>query len=272
MKAEPDIAGARLLATGHVTPEPGWHMRLHSHTIHELIVVVGGAMSVTHEGRRTDAAVGDVLLYPAGLRHEEWSDRAHPLESVFLTFECPGLEGCGLIRASDEQGRIRQMARWLHEDSRVSMGMAWIERSSLLQAILAEFVRSAGAGELPLVDAVRRHVRERMAERITLAALARRADMSKFHFLRVYRAAAGRTPMQDVRMLRAHYARELVLGTNLPLKEIAVRAGLGDEYSMSRLFSKLFRMPPGRYRRFHRRPGPRGTGRKTKSGKRQAVR
>ena len=32
---------------------------------------------------------------------------------------------------------------------------------------------------------------------------------------------------KSVRALRAGYARELILGTSLPLKEIAPRAGLG---------------------------------------------
>ena len=32
------------------------------------------------------------------------------------------------------------------------------------------------------------------------------------------------------------------------LKEIAPRAGLGNEYAMSRLFRRIFRLPPGQYR------------------------
>jgi AraC-like DNA-binding protein len=68
--------------------------------------------------------------------------------------------------------------------------------------------------------------------------------------------------MADVRAIRAQYARELILGTHLPLKEIAPRAGLGNEYSMSRLFRRVFQMPPGQYRRFQARRGGEG-GRRT---------
>ena len=69
------------------------------------------------------------------------------------------------------------------------------------------------------------------------------------------RAGSGRLsrrypyPMEDVRIIRANYARELILGTSLPLKEIAPRAGLGNEYAMSRIFRRYFNMPPGAWRR-----------------------
>ena len=262
MKTQPDIGSARLLSIGHLTPDPRWHIKAHSHTFHELILVLDGAMIVEHEGRRTEAAAGDALLYPAGLIHAERSDPAHPLESHFIAFLGVRLKGRNLLRVTDERGRMGQMARWLYADRQASAGVAQVEREALLRAVLAEFVRAAGAEDRPLVALTRRYVRERISGSLRLGELAAAAGLSKFHFVRAYRAATGRTPMADVRAIRAQYARELILGTHLPLKEIAPRAGLGNEYSMSRLFRRVFQMPPGQYRRFQARRGGEG-GRRT---------
>jgi len=253
MKTSLDIGTARLLSTGQLLPDARWHMKAHSHSFHELIVVLGGGMTVEHAGRRTVAVTGDVMLYPAGLVHAERSDPKHPVESRFMVFRCDGLAGGPLVRVTDERGRIRQMVRWLHDDGHATSALIQVERQAMFQAVLAEFFHEAGPGDPPLVANTRRYVREHLGDSLVLDDLARAAGLSKSYFVRTYGAATGRTPMQDVRALRAGFARELILGTNLPLKEIAPRAGLGNEYSMSRLFRQLFHMPPGQYRRFHGR-------------------
>jgi transcriptional regulator GlxA family with amidase domain len=73
--------------------------------------------------------------------------------------------------------------------------------------------------------------------------------MSKFHFSRRYRQLTGLTPMEDLRQLRLEAARDLLLTTDLPLKAIAPRTGLGDEYHLSRLFRRAFGIAPGELRR-----------------------
>jgi AraC-like DNA-binding protein len=246
------IAGTRLLSAGHVAPDPSWRMEPHSHTFHELILVVDGKLWVEHERGTLSAVEGDVLLYPAGAVHTERSDAAHPMESHFLAFECAGLTGLCLGKAADAGGRMRQMARWLYEDGHVSSPVALAGREALLQAILAEYLRHDGSEDQPLVVTIRRHIAEHIGDALSLAGLGRVAGFSKYHFLRRYRAATGRTPMQDVRAMRANYARELILGTNLPLKDIAPKAGLGNVYAMSRVFQRLFGMPPGQYGRNRR--------------------
>lgn len=240
---------AELVSAGHMAPSPGWHMRAHSHPFHELILAQGGAMTVEHEGRRTTVTAGEVVLYPAGMVHAERADPGHPLESHFLAFRGGGIAGRRLMKVADLRGRMRQMARWIYSDVPASSAAVRVGRNALLNAILAEFVRGEGAEDRPLVSAIRRHVREHIGEPLSLADLAAVAGMSRYHFIRAYRNATGRTPMQDVRAIRADHARALILGTHLPLKEVAPRAGLGNEYSMSRLFKRVFKMPPGQYRR-----------------------
>ena len=81
--------------------------------------------------------------------------------------------------------------------------------------------------------------------------------MTKYHFLRRYRALTGKTPMEDVRAIRLDFARNLILTTDLPLKLIAVQAGLGDAYQLSRLFRKHLNLAPSALRRASAAPAAR---------------
>jgi transcriptional regulator GlxA family with amidase domain len=156
-----------------------------------------------------------------------------------------------IVRTHDSSGRIRQLARWIHADKQAGTPEIQAEQRLLLQALVAEFRRSLRQPEHPLVRAVRQYIQDHIAEPLSLARLARQTRQSKYHFLRKYKKLAGRTPIQDARGIRINFAKELILSTDLPLKEIAARAGLGNEYTLSRTFRRHFKIPPGELRRTH---------------------
>ncbi|OGV61701.1 MAG: hypothetical protein A2498_03455 [Lentisphaerae bacterium RIFOXYC12_FULL_60_16] len=234
-------------------PRLPWHMRAHSHPFHELVVVIKGCQRVKMDGVVREGGVGDVLLYPAGMAHEEWADEQGVFESFFMAFEAD-LPRAIPLPLHDHGGRIRMLVEWLREDMRLMGGdgaSAEVLRG-LVSAIVAQLARMPSTAEPELVERVRRHIREHVAEPLTLDGLAHVAGLSKFYFLRRYAGLAGRAPMADVRLIRVERARELVLSTSLPLKEIAVRAGLGDVYHMTRLFRHHLDRTPGQLRRMVR--------------------
>lgn len=242
----------QIISVGCVEPDAHWHIDAHRHTFHELILVLDGRIQVEGNGRLVIGAPGDVLLYPAGMVHAERSDAEHPVATRFVAFAGGVVSGNALVKVHDVRGRIRQMMQWIVEDEGRDREVSRATRVALLQAMLAEFRQGTEAAVHPVVTLTRRYVRDHVAEPLALEDLARVAGLSKFHFLRLYKRATGLTPMQDVRIIRAHYARDLIFGTGLPLKEIAPRAGLGDEYALSRVFRNLFHATPGQFRRFRR--------------------
>lgn len=250
-----DIRDAKCLGIGHHLRLHGWEIAAHHHPFHEIIIVTKGSQSVEAAGETCQAGQGDVLLFTAGLAHHEWSLPDTQLESYFASFALVGLDPNRLLRATDPHGRIRQLAHWLHADRTAADTLAAALRDVLLQAILGEFFRDRANEENELVVYIRNYVRTHIAESLSLDVLARQARMSKFHFVRAFRAACGRTPMEEVRRMRADYARDLILSSGLPFKEIAPRAGLGNEYAMCRTFRQLFNQTPGEFRRFGATPG-----------------
>ena len=240
----------RFLAVGHLLPVAGWGMDAHFHPFHELIVVVAGRLQVEINGQTFEAGPGEILWYPQETSHREWTGQKFSLESFFISFECSELSVPSVLHQPDDEGRIQALARWLHAErvTRTSSAPSSIE-DAFLQAILAEYHRLTLHQENPLISRLRAYMRQHLASPLSLNDLADCAGMSKYHFIRRYKELTGHTPMQDLQHLRIQAARDLLLTTNLPLKEISPRTGLGDEYHLSRLFRAHFNTTPGTLRR-----------------------
>lgn len=114
--------------------------------------------------------------------------------------------------------------------------------------------------ELPPVKAATRmeiYRRLRMAvdyiysyynHRLSLDELAEVAMLSKFHFLRLFKAAFCQTPHQFITKIRIEKAQELLRSSSQSLHSIAARVGLDNASSLSRLFRKHIGCYPSEYR------------------------
>lgn len=78
---------------------------------------------------------------------------------------------------------------------------------------------------------------------LALEELARCAFFSKFHFLRLFKAAFGQSPHQFITQIRIQKAKEWLQHTDLPIHLIASHIGLENTSS----FSRLFRQKTGYY-------------------------
>jgi AraC-like DNA-binding protein len=81
-----------------------------------------------------------------------------------------------------------------------------------------------------------------------LSELARRAGMSPFHLLRVFRRVVGATPHQFLLRLRLRAAARLLRATAAPVTDIAYAVGFADLSHFVRSFRAEFATPPSRYR------------------------
>lgn len=243
-------AAATFLHIGRMRPNPRWRIAAHAHAFHEMIVVLGGCLRLRLAGERLEARTGDLLLYHAGRVHEEASDPAEPAETCFFSFQCAGAEHWPL-QLKDHDGRVRQMADWLYVDRHETGVEALQAREAVFHSLILELarLRTRGARPTGLVAAIRGYIQKHLSEPLPLERLARQAGLSKFHFCRHYRQQTGRTPMEEVRVLRMSRARDLLQTTNLPMKAIASAVGLADEFRLSHLFRRYHGVAPGALRR-----------------------
>jgi AraC-like DNA-binding protein len=234
---EPEFLGC-----GELLPNPCWRMRPHSHSRHELIVIKSGAMLLKTRHGELIARSGDILFYQAGLVHEEISQPDDPLSSYFLSFSAriklPDLP----LRLRDSEGRLVELLRWMHRDLREHRPEG--DCLALLETIIRELRWLLDRPKDDWLEHVREHLRTRFAETLSLDDVARHAVMSRFAFVRKFKRLCGRTPMEELRQIRIHEARNLILSSDLPLKTIAAQVGIGDEYQLSKLFRRYFGISP----------------------------
>lgn len=78
--------------------------------------------------------------------------------------------------------------------------------------------------------------------------LARHAAMSERNFRRVFAKEVGSSPAQFIATARLEAARRLLEDSDLPLKSVAGRVGLGSEQPLRKLFQKHLGITPQEYR------------------------
>lgn len=129
---------------------------------------------------------------------------------------------------------------------------AEIQRNALLLELLSNLHKnyaSKGRNENPLMEA-QKYIMRNLPEPISLDILARKANMSRSNFMKVFKERMGYTPINLINKLRIERAQELMqLYSSAKLSEIAEMSGFKDPYYFSRVFKKWTKMSPKDFRK-----------------------
>jgi AraC-like DNA-binding protein len=99
------------------------------------------------------------------------------------------------------------------------------------------------------LEAARIFLDENLGEPLTLSAAARRAHLSKYHFLRLFKQTYHETPLRYLRRRRLEHARRLLTGTYVPVTSVCLHVGFESLGSFSTLFRRSTGASPAIYRR-----------------------
>jgi AraC family transcriptional regulator len=89
-------------------------------------------------------------------------------------------------------------------------------------------------------------------EPLSLADIADKAIMSRFHFCRLFKQHTGITPGRFLSAVRIYQAKRMLLTTSLNITEIAFAVGYNSLGSFSNHFADSVGISPGRFRRIAR--------------------
>ena len=228
--------------------------------------------SVEGQWERAELRQPSLTLTPAFLACD-WHWTGEPLDifDVYLPYEL--MQAAWAEHYKGDPARLNLQARLVFEDAGILLLMqsmlAAVRQGTPVAAFLLEtftdhlinslicsqagaiIVRPATRSVLssPVLQRVKDHVEEHIAEDITLEMLARVAGVSRFHFIRLFRESVGITPhayLVERRMVRAC---NLLMHTKQPIGEIALNCGFEDPSYFAARFRRLYRMCPGEFRK-----------------------
>jgi AraC family transcriptional activator FtrA len=154
-----------------------------------------------------------------------------------------GIDLCLAMVAADHGADVANtLARRLVAPTHRSGGQAQYVETPAPQA--------AGRDSLgPLLDWMRTH----LAEPLTVADLARQANVAERTLIRRFHTAVGVTPGKWLTAQRVLHARRLLETTDLPVERVAAAAGLGGAANLRHHFTEVVGVAPSDYRRSFRR-------------------
>ena len=128
--------------------------------------------------------------------------------------------------------------------------------AALLNQLLILCYRSH-SGQFPLPDknvspeifAIQRYIEQHFSEEIRISDLAAAHFISPCHLSHSFREWFGYSPKQYIMLNRISYAKELLIGTSLPISEVAAKSGFSDTNNFIRSFKKETGVTPVHYRR-----------------------
>lgn len=92
------------------------------------------------------------------------------------------------------------------------------------------------------------YIEKHLEEKLTLSQLAAKAELSSFHFHRIFQIYTGEVLGEYIRKRRLTTAAKELLGSNKKVIEIALDCGFDSQEAFSRSFKKQFSLSPQHYR------------------------
>ncbi|QLF92617.1 AraC family transcriptional regulator [Pseudomonas sp. ABC1] len=220
----------------------------HSHAFAQLVLPLSGSLEIDIEGQGARLDRMRAACVPAGLRHAQESQYAN--RSLIVDVPVQGLDAQARERLSARgflpvtpaaAHLIGYMSAALANDSATRRTDLWTPL--LLDALFETPARPASRLASLLAQA------EAAPFGWSVADMAVRAGMSTSRLHALFRQELDTTPHAWLSERRLECVCQWLLGSDLPIAEIAYRAGFSDQSALTRALRKHCGMTPAQYRR-----------------------
>ncbi|MBK4347119.1 AraC family transcriptional regulator [Lacisediminihabitans changchengi] len=247
-------------------PEARAHRISRSTPVSQAVVLVctaGGGWcrigEITHP-----VAAGQAVVIPPGVAHSYGSNRDDPWTLWFVHLDGRGLDdvltACGMTELAPVRTVVDTFRVVALMEEIVSTMERDLSTSSLLAAsgaawhmlTLLAALQGSDDHRIRVIEDARDFLRGHFTERVSIASLAAKAQLSPSHFSALFRRQVGFPVLQYQTQLRMSRARELLDTTDLSVASIAVQVGYDDAFYFSRQFKSVHGTTALRYRALHK--------------------
>lgn len=263
----PALPELKLLRATYVTQT----FARHAHEDFAVGVIEEGALGFYYRGENVAAARGAVNLAFPGEAHtgralveEGWTYRMFYVEAEALrkiASQAAGKEagmpffGAGVLHDAHLARIIRDLHATMEDES-----VSTLEKESRFVFMLSLLIRRHAetppalhriGRERGAVLRTRRYIDEHCTEDITIGLLAAIANLSPFHFIRVFAGEAGMPPHAYLNQARVRRAGDFIR-CGWSIAAAACEAGFTDQSHLARHFKRILGVTPGQYAKAHR--------------------
>ena len=245
----------------------------HANSFHEVNINLGGQLttekiSATGKTVRTKGAVGNLCVTPAGQPIGAFWDK--PLDNMGISFDPEFVRQTALENRFNSKFELAEIYK--KEDSLIQhIGLALLAEAetdapagqvyadSLIQTLTLHLLKNYSTANLRQENLhgglsgyrlrrVTEFISANLETDLSLAEIARVADLSQYHFARAFRQSTGLTPQQYLMQQRIERAKELLAKNDLPIVEISLRTGFKNQSHFTTLFRKFTKFTPKTWR------------------------
>ncbi|QHW31645.1 helix-turn-helix transcriptional regulator [Paenibacillus rhizovicinus] len=171
-------------------------------------------------------------------------------QELFQLLETPS---CVDVADSEETERLfGELVDHYYSSELTSM----LRAKLLLQELLCQFLERGGGaklrqpanGSVDKVSRVLAYIDHHLADDVTLEQLAELAHFHPNYFIRFFKSATGRSPMQYMNQRRMEQAKTWMVTTEITISEAAERVG-SSLYQFSKMFKQYTGSSPSEYRK-----------------------
>lgn len=256
----------RLEYANHLWADSSWQFARRSLSVFHTVFCCEGHARYDIDGTAIDLQAGSLLVVGPGVSHAGSvadDSQPHLATARFIQEPVPGHARPAVGLASLQgpfwwamtvqsiqryEGFYISMAKsWQRSDEPLLAASAEMLLNVILYESITELTRNV-KGDTLIAETVR-YLDEHPAMTLSVDDLARRAGISLRSFSERFRNATGKSPAQYRIHRRAHAACELLIESDLSMKEIAATLNYPDQFSFSRQFKSLYGLSPSRFRK-----------------------
>lgn len=245
----------------------------HQHTMHVLACglfdsvssYAPGMRSLDGKRSRERRSAGDIAIIPAGITHScSWDTSA---QFIVLALEPALFQQVGqdwinpdqiellprfmndsdpfmqtILSTLKREAEIGEMGSYLLVDSlKTALAIHLLRNYCATQPKLSSYTNGLSQRKLTLV---KNYIKDHLHQNLQLNEIAAIAQISPYHFLRLFKQSTGLTPHQYILQCRLNQAKYLLQHSQLSIAEVAARAGFCDQSHLNRYFKRMTGITP----------------------------
>lgn len=157
-------------------------------------------------------------------------------------------DGIFVISSPDRLNLVcRSMYKDFHSKEPMKQWRVQLDFQELLYTMIAECSPYSKNDKRQALERVKEYIEEHYDEDLTIEQLANLSELSPKYFVEVYKKTYGCSAMDYLAHVRLNKAKQLMLGSDSLLREVAHMVGYKDEFYFSRKFKKAFGISPSVY-------------------------